>query len=343
MFVNTLKSKNRDSNFELLRLFSQYCIVLYHILFFFISPNNENIFFKTLQIPLHMGVIVFVLLSGYFTIKPNSKGLIKLIGIFLVYSIPDVCTKLMMSDSIKEIGHSFMILSNTQYWFVRTYLYLFLFAPVLNFIFKNASVKFNWYIVCALCFVALYMGTAGGDDSLRSGKNLVNFILIYCCGNMLSRYRDKWKQISIFPIFMFFIVLNSFMLTSYVFVPFEMGRKVLWHLFFPYTSPFLLLNAILVFCIFGKMNIKSPVVNYLAGSSFAIYLIHSNTCFFNEMRLLVENIGISLGYNQLLFFVAIVLFAFCVICVCVLIDKILSPIWFLLNKFGTMVNRKIGF
>lgn len=172
--------------------------------------------------------------------------------------------------------------------------------------------------MCAMFHRFVYGNCGGGDDSLRSGKNLANFILVYCCGNMLSRYRDKWKQINFFPIFMSFIVLNGFMITSYVFVPFEMGRKVLWHLFFPYTSPFLLLNAILVFCIFGKMNIKSPVVNYFAGSSFAIYLIHSNTCFFNEMRLLVENIGISLGYNQLLFVLCYSFICFlCDLCMCI--------------------------
>ena len=56
---------NRKSNFELLRIVSQLYIILYHIFCFFIYPNTEIAFHKAIQMTFHVGVIDFVLISGY--------------------------------------------------------------------------------------------------------------------------------------------------------------------------------------------------------------------------------------------------------------------------------------
>ena len=47
-------------------------------------------FFQAVSIPLHTGVVVFVLLSGYFMIKLKVTGLVKLLGIFMIYCLPEV-------------------------------------------------------------------------------------------------------------------------------------------------------------------------------------------------------------------------------------------------------------
>ena len=60
----------RNSAFELLRILSQVFIVLYHICYIWQGKEYSNQpFFQAVSIPLHIGVVVFVLLSGYFTIK----------------------------------------------------------------------------------------------------------------------------------------------------------------------------------------------------------------------------------------------------------------------------------
>lgn len=72
----------RSSNIELLRIVSQYIIIIYHIFVFCVLPLYPDItIYRGVMIPFHIGVGVFVLISGYFGIKPTTKGIVKLLGI----------------------------------------------------------------------------------------------------------------------------------------------------------------------------------------------------------------------------------------------------------------------
>lgn len=86
--VTTDKVNTRESSFELIRILAQFFIVFYHIFLFFIYPTTDEPFHKAIWLPLHIGVILFVLISGYFCIKPSIKGFIKLIGMMVVLYLP---------------------------------------------------------------------------------------------------------------------------------------------------------------------------------------------------------------------------------------------------------------
>lgn len=84
MTALTKESMNaRESSFELIRLVAQYMIVLYHILLIVIYPLSQETFHKAIWLPLHIGVPLFVLISGYFGIRASAKGLTKLVGMIL--------------------------------------------------------------------------------------------------------------------------------------------------------------------------------------------------------------------------------------------------------------------
>ena len=138
---NLISSQNRQSNFELLRIISQIYIVLYHIMLYFIYPASQDVFFKSIQLWLHIGVINFVLISGFFGIKPSIKGLVKLLSIFLVYSIPEIVYGISLAVSFKDMIKSLLVISHTHYWFIRTYLFLYLISPILNLWIKKANIK----------------------------------------------------------------------------------------------------------------------------------------------------------------------------------------------------------
>ena len=81
-----IKPLVRKSNFELLRLLAMFLIVLYHI---FIGTYEANPDFtsRSLWIPLHLGVPVFILISGYFHIKFSWSKFLKLVTVLFVYTI----------------------------------------------------------------------------------------------------------------------------------------------------------------------------------------------------------------------------------------------------------------
>ena len=121
----------RKSNFELLRIISMLFIVFYHIIAFYVCAERpDNLFFQALKAPLHMGVLLFVLISGYFGIHCSLKGLVRLLAPVFGYYLLFACIyylfdKTSCIESMRSMPWNFLPLSGSPYWFVRTYLCLY--------------------------------------------------------------------------------------------------------------------------------------------------------------------------------------------------------------------------
>lgn len=76
----------RKSNFELLRLIAMFLIVLYHI-FIGTYESNPDFVSQSIWIPLHLGVPVFILISGYFHIKFSWLKFLRLVSVLFIYTI----------------------------------------------------------------------------------------------------------------------------------------------------------------------------------------------------------------------------------------------------------------
>ena len=153
-------------------------------------------------------MVVFVLLSGYFTIKLKLSGLVKLLGIFIIYCLPEVIYSVATSKNLLHTIRSLMLFSNSHFWLVKTYLYLFLVSPMINLWIKHATERQRWYMVAVFAFVACYMAVSKGDASVSNGKNLTNFIYFYLVGNQLCYHRDKWMNIKTSNLLLCYIIFN---------------------------------------------------------------------------------------------------------------------------------------
>ena len=198
----------RESCFELLRLISMFCIVLYHFLRWFVQDNPTHSELKALWLPLHVGVICFVLISGYFRIKPSSRGFINLIAMVLVYSLPWMIVGLRNANTWFDVAHSFMFVSRTDYWFVRTYIGLYLIAPLVNSYLDHSTLKGRWYMLLVTGLVSVYLGNFSKYPLYNDGKNLVNFMFLYQIGQMLSCYSDQWRRKELWKVLSVYVVLN---------------------------------------------------------------------------------------------------------------------------------------
>ena len=334
----------RESNFELLRILSQVFIVLYHICYIWQGKEySSQPFFQAVSIPLHIGVVVFVLLSGYFTIKLKASGLVKLLGIFFVYCLPEVIYSVATSKDALHTIRSLMFFSNSHFWFVKTYLYLFLVSPMINLWLEHASERQRWYMVAVFAFVACYMAISRGDTSVTNGKNLTNFIYFYLVGNQLYYYRDWWMNIKTRKLLLFYFIFNIVILTLVYFMYGNVVGKIINSLSFPYSSPMILIGAIMFFMIIGKQHIQSRFINYVAASSLAIYLIHGSRPYLPEFH------GAVCGYlqgvtdNNMLLFGSYTVYTLIVITACVCIDKCLTPVWNTIYYIGSRLQEKFSF
>ena len=137
----------RKSNIELIRIFSMILIVLVHTNFSILGAVTcgemaQNAFrafgrilFEQLCI---VGVNVFVLISGYFGIRPTKKKFFNIMFQILFWSGLSTMVGLLSEVDVptKTIAKTFWL--GGGYWFVPEYVALFAFSPVLNkFIERN--------------------------------------------------------------------------------------------------------------------------------------------------------------------------------------------------------------
>lgn len=337
---NTNAVNQRNSSFELLRILSQVFIVLYHICYIWQGKEySSQPFFQSVSIPLHIGVVVFVLLSGYFTIKLKPSGLVKLLGIFFVYCLPEVIYSVATAKDSLHAIRSLMFFSNSHFWFVKTYLYLFLVSPMINLWLKHASERQRWYMVGVFAFIACYMATSKGDASLTTGKNLTNFIYFYLVGNQLYYYRDKWMNIKTRNILLCYLVFTIVILFLEYFMYGNIVGKMIKGLSFPYSSPLILIGAVMFFMIIGKQHIQSRFINYVAASSLAIYLIHGSRPYLPELHGIVCGYLQGISGNNIFLLGSYILYTLIVITACVCFDKCLTPVWSFINKTGKRLNE----
>jgi len=158
----------RDSNFELLRLLAMWFILVYHFISFFIVKLDDNPIYKTIQLPLHVAVICFVLISGYFHIKTSLRGLCKLILPLIIIYLP--LTAYAYFNHTSGVGKmDFLFFSHSPYWFIRTYACLFLMAPVLNWFLTSNTRRIYFLIVAGV--LSIYLGLMR-EPSLGGGAKI---------------------------------------------------------------------------------------------------------------------------------------------------------------------------
>lgn len=318
-------------------------IVFYHLHIYVLMP--EYGLSKAIQIPLHIAVLLFVLISGFFGIKASVKGLSKLISQVLTYSIVAIVVVFLYGLLYKQSTNLAIIdfidgvlcVSSGNLWFVRTYIYLFLLAPFFNKILYGQSLRQRLALIGILILLSIYMGGFRGDPSMSSGKNLINFLLLYVIGWSIHEY-NLLKDISSYLWFTIYFVFFIILVSLYILFENTFISSLIWGVSFKYNSPLLILGSIILFMGFNRLKISSRVINYVASSTFAVYLIHEGLI---GKKIIYPSLFIlktSIPHTQL--YVFILLISLLIFVSCILIDKLLKPVYGLIS---VKIERTIRF
>lgn len=337
-----MRQATRQSNFELLRIFSMFCIIVYHLLIFAIAPLHSDGIYRALQLPFHIGVPLFVMISGYFGIRFSFRGLVRLLSKAYIYFVPlAALPAVIMHQGFKEIVSNVFMIGFDKLWFLNTYLYLFLFAPVINKFLQDANKSQRIFLLAILTFMSIYIGNVTkGDAMLVGGKNLTNFLLLYVLGNTLSYYQLQIDKISTRKILVILIALNIFLVWGFAYGPSFLAGQI-WKYAFEYNSPILLLNCTLCFILFSQLHFTSRKVNYIAGSIFACYLIQCpGLVWQNAFVLPVQFIDSYIHSSAAILLAAISLYAVLTMAIMIIIDKALSPLWNLFSLLGAKLDER---
>lgn len=305
----------RKSNFELLRLICMFMVLILHANYLSIGapvygevPKCEFFIRNLIEVIPFIAVNVFILISGYFSIRPSVRSLANLLFCCFFYSVGIRLVYIVLPKEgalLFDFWSSFLFISNSV-WFVADYLMLMLFAPILNAFVEKASKRTCLGTLVLMLVFAFYFGLFKGKlVEYISGFSFVTFILVYMIGRVLCQNRE-WLQAHIKP----YMVLAGYLIGGLGFYAMVIVAGYKGHVFyyylghlgtsriFTYTSPFVILSAVCFFWFFAQKEFFSNLVNKLAKSTFAILLIHSNPVaitFYNRyFRFLYENLSYPL-------------------------------------------------
>ena len=273
--------KKRQSNFELLRIIAMFMVLALHANFFAIGrPDAEafsvsplsataRTFFEILSI---VSVNVFVMISGWFGIKPSIRGvgnfifqcLFFLVGIYVVALLLGVA-----HPSAKDIASCLTVGSGFN-WFIRAYLGLIIVAPVLNTFLESCSKRqLECVLVSFYIFQTVY-GFIGNANFICDGYSTFSFIGLY----LLSRYIRLYGM-SIFKLggVIYFVSVCCNALLFYMLVQLDITRFNV----IAYSNPFVVMGATGLVMWVAQLKMQySYWINFIAASSFAVYLFHTN-------------------------------------------------------------------
>jgi hypothetical protein len=201
---------------------------------------------------------------------------------------------------------------------------------LVNTFIKLSSQKQTNVLLFILGVISVYFGITQGDPSLSDGKNLVNFLFLYLFGYTIKYYQKHLQRIYILYYLVAYILLNISIISMLIL--FKRGTLIgdeIWQLAFPYCSPILILNAVLLFVVFSNISVNSKFVNVIASSMFAVYLLHCHPAIIQIYQPIVcEWINTTPMSPYLTSIAASML----VMVGSILVDMFLNPLWNLRDK-----------
>ena len=329
----------RDSNMELLRIIAMLGILAVHADFFALGiPSQQDCVndrfvslcrFIVESITI-VSVNIFVLLSGWYGIHPKIKRIKEFIFQILFFNILFFVffsfTK--PEATFSKQGLLSVLMLDKRFWFVKAYLMLYLLSPILN-AFIDHSTKRQLYLLTVVFFIfqTLYGWLFTAVSWFNNGYSALSFVGLYLIARYFRlsgfNYMNRFRAILLFILF---VVANS-ILAYFLAIN---GRGGLIKLLYAYNSPFVIVASLVAFYFFTTLSFKSRIINALAISSFAAFLLHANHFFLDIIFVpTIKNWFANLSLLSFSFYVTS--FILCLFFAAIVIDKFRSYIYNKIN------------
>lgn len=329
---------SRRSNIELLRVFAMFLVLVVHADFFSLEDPDKDlllykpflavgqIFFESLSI---ICVNLFVLISGWFGIKATLKGfcnfvfqcLFFLIGSFIFFNYKDIGDVSFYVEAVKRC----FFLSNWD-WFIKSYICLYIFSPVINIFIGNSNkTQFRNFLICFFLFQTIYSWIANSAIYFQSGYSALSLIGLYSLARYIRLYPKKIVLLDKYLYFGTYVFITIFLTFIGVALPYFDATYIFGRMF-TYVNPLVILSSLALLLYFAKMELKSHLINKIGISCFAVFLLHANPDFCNELyRPIVA--GIVCQNSGFLVLLKLLIFLLAVYFLAILLDQFRLCLW----------------
>lgn len=331
----------RQSNFELLRIVAMFLVLIVHADFFSLgAPSHEDLILHPISSLMRyviqslslVCVNVYIIISGYFKIKVKTKSILNFIFMIVFWRLAITFIFLIASYlNLRTFNISYyeffkLCIPGYKDWFVGAYILLLFIAPMLNDYMAKRSAKQLWV------FLSLYLGLQilfawfiPIYTQFGNGYTVLSFIGLYILGGVI---RKTGVNLIRHPFILYILTSVSIGIIVFLFSRFcnniALNIKISY-LFSCYNGLFVLLASMLLFLGFGKLSLKSRLINQIAASSFAVYLFHMHPLMQNIYSAICKYLFVN--YNTLPYLCMITGFIICVFITSICIDYIRRWIW----------------
>ena len=272
-------SKQRESNFELLRIICIFGITLMHA-FSLVSGeiSGFNLYSEIVTESIfNLCVSIFIIISGYFGINFSAERLFKLWITVIEYSIFNYFFNVFVFRidvwSITSLIKAFMPITTRKYWFIACYIMLYFLSYYINILLEKISkTKFEFLLIINI-YIFCIMPTFFEISNMRdNGKGLMNFILMYMIGRYIRMYGGDFNNVKKYIGILISTVLLTICFNIIYYIRLDSGS------YFPFSkdnSIFIFIGSICVFCVFKNMHFKIKIVNKMATFVFSTYMLDS--------------------------------------------------------------------
>lgn len=347
--------KQRNATIELLRILSMLMVIMLHCL----SKSGALDYLQGMHYFLYWGmeaaciiaVNLFVIISGYFMVEGKFKlRKVITIGIGGVWIYSVLFT--MLSAYVGNTGlgkmdllKMFFPLLTKKFWFVNSYLALYILSPFLNKLIHGLSKKqlslFAGIMICMFSLRVTFLPITWAQD-ITGGMGLLWFIALYVIAAWIRLYYRKdhtsWKYVLLYLLMVMVLVLSKWILLA-IGIPESYAGKL-----YGYPSVVVLLEAVALFLallnakpLYGKAG---ECINSIAKHNFSAYIIHFamwGVLFTNILHVdnHLENPIVGILYAM---FSVIIVYLFCIV-----VDIVKTRIFYIagLRLQSTWINKKI--
>ncbi len=295
-------SKERNANLELLRIISMILIVMSHsddwmgLMGTYQLTICVNKFITDwLHLGGQIGVGCFLLISGYFMVDQQfrPKRLFRLLGEVWFYSIcfggvflgVRIGTgEFSFSSDLGEVMKAVFPVLLSHYWFVTAYVILMILSPFFNKLISvmDKSMYQRLLAILITIFFILDGGFPGVLSYMAEGRLIPVFIMYFVAGyikKFVDNNKNNSKKHLKIAILGYLLLYATFIWIGVIGEALNSVKIISYCYFFrPLNSPIVLVINVELFLAFLRMkSIKGKWINAIAGNTFGVYLIHTNS------------------------------------------------------------------
>lgn len=281
----------RDNGIDLLRIVLMFMIVMGHMF----THTNIRTLTEAFSVKWYIiwliqtiticSVDCFIIISGYYGCesKFHLSKIKTLWGKTIFYSV--VITGILLSTKAFKMSggtllNAFFPVLRNEYWFITTYILLYIFTPFLNRllgVLNTVQLKVLGILIVLIFYVEPILSVVFYQVDSLEGFGIIGFITLYLIGAIIRKkevYLTKKTCILVLTVNAIVMcgskaVLTFFTQSWHV----NFGTALLYH----YNTLFVLLNAIALIFLFRGMKLPKQLQRTIiitTPSILAVYLLH---------------------------------------------------------------------